>query len=386
MKCDILIPVWNQLSYTKDCLEHIIRNTRYPYRIVIIDNASEADTREFLEGFVLEHADRTKLIRNGSNLGYIKAINQGIRASDSPYVCMMNNDTLPAPGWLERMVEFSESHPDVGLINPQCGGHGEGPVDHYARSLERFRGEYMEMNQCQGFCMLVKRELIDKIGLLDEDFGVGGFDDTDYSMRAHKAGYRSVAIRDAYVYHRIHASFDKAGNREEVVSRNREIYYRKWGKHLRIGVIYSPVKTDPDGISSLTEYVYGLAREWAWVHVWINSPQPKGSVSAEMDKVMRSRGLAVHQNIRVDYFNVPPLFLDIMIAGKVIERLRKRMSDKRFDAIVAFSQNAGRVAMAVAKRLGSAVGSYSGVPEHRDWLSEGREYALSVKGARNGGR
>lgn len=386
MKCDIIIPVWNQLSYTKDCLDHILRNTQYPYTIVIIDNASQADTKQFLEGFALDHGDSVKLIRNESNLGYIKAINQGIKASDSPYVCMMNNDTLPAPGWLERMVEFSENHPDVGLINPQCGGHGEGAVDAHAKSLERFKGEYMEMNQCQGFCMLVKRELVDKIGLLDEDFGVGGFDDTDYSMRAHKAGYRSVAIRDAYVYHRIHASFDKAGNREEVVRRNREIYYKKWGKHLRIGVVCSLKRFDPDGIAGLVEYANGLAREWSWVHVWINSPQSKGSIESEIEKAARSMGRAPHQNIRIDYFNVPPLALDLMVAGKIVERLRRRMRDKRFDAIVFFSGSSGPISSIVANSLKIEVKAYPEDARRQDWFSEGRSLALSVKGVRDGRR
>lgn len=378
MSCDIIIPIWNQLSFTKDCLEHIIRNTRYPYRLILIDNASEKDTEEYLRKFAADNPDKTVLIRNKENAGYIKAVNQGLRISDAPYVCMMNNDTVPAPGWLEHMVEFAEAHPDVGLINPQCGGHDGASVEAYAKTLERHKGEYMEMNQCQGFCMLVKRDLIDKIGSLDESFGVGGYDDTDYSIRAHKAGYRSVAIRDSYVYHRIHASFDKAGNREEVVRRNQKIYYDKWGKHLRVGVLFSLNTLDRAEISGLTEYIYGLAREWSWVHLWINSAQDKDAIKRLIEGTMREKGLAPHQNIRIDYFNLSRPLFDLTISGKLVERLRARMRDKRFDAIVSFEEKPRGLVYPMAKMLGVSV-MRPPSPEHvRDWLEEGRKAALDI--------
>ena len=384
MSCDIIIPIWNQLSFTKDCLEHIIQNTRYPYRLILIDNASEEDTREYLSRFASDNPDKAVLIRNEENAGYIKAVNQGLKISCAPYVCMMNNDTIPAPGWLERMIEFAEAHPDVGLINPQCGGHNDASVGVYAKALERYKGEYMEMNQCQGFCMLVKRELIDRIGVLDEAFGVGGYDDTDYSIRAHKAGYRSVSIRDSYVYHRIHASFDKAGNREDVVRRNRKIYYDKWGKHLRVGVLFPLNTLDSADISHLTEYVYGLAREWSWTHLWINSTQDKDAIRKLIDEAMRAKSLAPHQNIRIDYFNLPRPLFDLTISGKLVERLRKRMKDKRFDAIVSFEEKAGGFVYPIAKMLGISVTWPPSPKCARDWLEEGRKTALSVKEARDG--
>ena len=221
MSCDIIIPIWNQLEFTRDCIDSVIRNTNYPYRIILVDNASDDETRLYLEGLRFKgQGPEIILIRNDVNAGFVKAVNQGLKISDAEYVCVLNNDTVAAPGWIRRMIDFAEAHNDVGLINPQCDGHGAMAIDEYAKSLERNKGIYMEMNQCQGFAMLVKREVIKKIGYLDEAFGIGGFDDTDYSMRAHKAGYRSVAIYDAYVYHRLHASFDKAGDREEWVRRN----------------------------------------------------------------------------------------------------------------------------------------------------------------------
>lgn len=384
MSCDIIIPIWNQLAYTRDCLEHILKNTKYPYRLILVDNASDKETEGYLQRFASDHQDAVRLIRNEVNAGYIKAINQGLAISDAAYVCMMNNDTLPGPEWLERMVEFSEAHPDVGLINPQCGGHGDTPVDIYAKTLARHKGEYMEMNQCQGFCMLVPREVVAKIGSLDEAFGVGGYDDTDYSIRAHKAGYRSVAIRDSYVYHRIHASFDKAGNREEVVQRNQKLYYAKWGKHLRLGVIASLKDNDNIALSRLVEFVYGLAREWSWVHVWINSTIDKNALRKSIDEIMKKKGLMPHQNIRIDNFNLPGFAFDFTISGKLIERTRKRMKDKRFDAIISFDESGRNLVCSVARLVKSRVVRLSLQKADCDWLREGRNTAIAIKENRDG--
>ncbi len=403
MTCDIIIPIWDQLTFTKDCIEHIRKNTAYPYRLILIDNASGPEARAYLEGLrdegrgklAVERRGLAKggrddcggvvLIRNEENLGYVKAINQGLKISDAPYVCMMNNDTIPASGWLEKMIAFAEVHKDVGLVNPQCNGHLNTPIESYARALWKNKGKYMEMNQCQGFCMLVKRELIDKVGFLDEAYGIGGYDDTDYSMRAHLAGYRSVAIYDAYVYHRLHVSFDKAGDREEWVRKNRKLFYDKWGKHLRLGMIVSLGDIRQDAIARMVRMAYGLAREWAWVHVWINLKGESRALSASIDEQIEREGFAPHQNIRFDYFGIPPFLFGAALSGKLIERMRKRMRDKRFDAIISVDGSATAGLKRTARFTGVGVIDAGGANAQADWLREGREIALSIKKNRGSG-
>jgi len=307
------------------------------------------------------------LIANGKNLGFVKAVNQGLGLSDAPYVCVLNNDTVPAPGWLDRMVAFAGGHKDVGLINPQCNGHGDMTIEDYAKALEARKGRFMEMNQCQGFCMLVKREVIEKIGLLDESFGIGGFDDTDYSMRAHKAGYKSVAIGDAYVYHRLHGSFDKAGDREYWVKRNQKIYYDKWGKHLRVGIKFSRAGGGEREVSGVMKFAYGLAREWSWVHIWINSRVDKALIKKSIEDILEREGLPPHQNIRINYFNLPDALFNLVMLGKLAGRMRRRMRDKRFDAVLSFNEIAN-----------------SSAGETVDWEEKGKAAAFSIKKARDG--
>jgi GT2 family glycosyltransferase len=351
MKCDIIIPIWNQIAFTKECISSIFNNTKYPYSLILIDNASSDGTGEYLKSLKGPDGLEINIIFNKDNLGFVKAVNQGLGLSKAPYVCILNNDTVAAPGWLERMIDFAASHKDVGLVNPRCDGHLNTPIDEYAKSLEKYKGEYMEMNQCHGFAMLVKRELIDRIGCLDEAYGIGGYDDTDYSIRAHKAGYRSVAIYDAYVYHRLHASFDKAGNREEWVNRNRKIYYDKWGKHLRVGVVYSPDNFDEHKISQLAAFAYGLAREWSWVHIWVNFKGDKDLMKRSISEALKKNGFPPHQNIRIDCFSLPKSLLDIALAGKLLERKRKRMQDKQFDALIDIDKSGIRILPFVASLL-----------------------------------
>jgi len=376
MSCDIIIPIWNELDFTKDCINSILLNTKYPFRIIAIDNGSEPDTKKYLDSV---RSERITVIRNEENLGFVKAVNQGLCASTAPYICILNNDTVPAPGWLENMVRFAEEHPDVGLINPQCSGHGNKPIPEYASSLEVNRGRYMEMNQCQGFAMLLRKEVLDKVGYLDEAFGIGGFDDTDYSMRVHKAGYKSVAIGDAYVYHRLHASFDKAGNREEWVKRNRKIYYDKWGKHLRAGIILDLSKVrDERLLENAILLSYGLAREWTWVHIWVRTNEGKGKIAGIVENITKKNLLPPHQNIRIEVLNLPSLILSLTICGKLIERLRKRMRDKRFDAVISLNKMIP-VAVSLSARYVNAASLNIDVSAVRDWEKKGKEIALYLK-------
>jgi hypothetical protein len=252
-------------------------------------------------------------------------------------------------------------------------------IDDYAKTLAKNRGQYMEMNQCQGFCMLIKREVIDKIGYLDTSFGIGGFDDTDYSMRAHLANYRSVAIRDSYVYHRLHGSFDEAGNRDEWVKRNQKVYYDKWGKHLRVGMAIPLGSPDAAAISKILLFAHGLAREWSWVYIWLNSTGDKGLIKKKLEEAMDESGLAPHQNIRIDYFNLPKIAFDMVILGKLLERLRPRMHDKRFDSLVTSDSGIIKFLGPFVKGLG--VGSFEASfnEDGSDWYDRGRETALAIK-------
>ena len=320
MKCDIIIPVWNQLQFTKRCVESVQKNTKGDYRLILIDNNSRDETRDYLRALSDEN-DNSTLITNRENLGFIKATNQGLRLSDAPYLCLLNNDTVAAEGWLETMISVAESDPNIGLVNPKSESPDRLSLRDYAKELAKNGTRYLETSQCMGFCMLIKREVIEKIGYLDEVFGVGGFDDTDFSKRAHLAGYKSVCAKGAYVYHDWHTSFKKAGNREEIVRKNEEIFFDKWGRYLRIGypIIYGN-NFYVDINTSL-----GLAREWNWVHTWLNA-------SGRQRKALRELRLPEHQGLRLFHMSGVKAIFYLEVLFRLIERRLKRK--KAFDVVL----------------------------------------------------
>ena len=273
MRCDIIIPVWNQPVFTKDCVDSIAKNTHGDYRLIIIDNGSDDRTRIYLEGLKARTHCPVLLMRNEKNVGFIKAVNQGIKASVEPYVCIVNNDTLVTRGWLSEMVGVISSAPDIGVVNPSSNTLGQKPVrgepiELYAVSLKKLSGTYVELGSAIGFCMLIKREVIERIGLFDEIYGMGNFEDTDFSRRAVKEGYRCVRACGAYVWHRESSSFNKIKTFDEDFKRNREIYESRWGIPKRIAYVMG--SDDGDISEKLRDESMRLARGGNWV--WYFTP------------------------------------------------------------------------------------------------------------------
>lgn len=247
-KCDIIIPVWNQLDVTRECVNSILKNTDYPYRLIIIDNASDAPTREYLDSLTQEKNLDFLLVRNDKNLGFVKAVNQGIAAADAPYLCIMNNDTIATVGWLGEMIDVMIANPAIGLLNPSSNTSGQFPgdmsIDEYAATLKPLKGQIQELYTCRGFCMIVTREVIRRVGLLDEIFHVGYFDDTDYCKRAQKLGYKTARAKASYVYHKENVSFKTLKNNKDLFTDNERIFFKRWGRHVRVGYFMNTRRSD----------------------------------------------------------------------------------------------------------------------------------------------
>ena len=313
MRCDIIIPVWNLKDYTKNCVESIIRNTEYPYRLIVIDNGSESKTREYLESLKRDSVLHGYiLIRNEENLGYTKATNQGLEISDAEYVCLHNNDTIVMKGWLSEMVRIAESSKDIGIVNPNSNNIGSRKpcwmsLEKYAKALmEKHKGQYIEMATAIGFSYLIKREVINKIGILKIGYGLGNFEDTEYCIRAFRNGYKSVFAQGAYVWHAENASFDLVENYEEMFEKNQKMFYELFGKPKR--VLYILTLKDEEYFKRLKEETYELAKKCNWVRViskWTLGKIP----------------LNIHTNII--RFRYLPLFFRLRCIFKILVKKKK---------------------------------------------------------------
>ncbi len=246
--CDIIMPVWNELDVTRKCVNSIVKYTHHPYRLVIIDNASDLPTRDYLRNLKSREDMNLELIRNEDNIGFVKAVNQGISFSDAPYICIMNNDTIATEGWLETMISAMERHKDVGLINPTSNTFSHYPeknesINEYAARLKLFKDKIQELHCCRFFCTVIKREVLEKLGSLDEIYRLGYFDDTDYCKRAQAAGYRTARAKGAYIHHEENTSFKKLKDNSALFKANERIFLDRWGRHVRVGYFLDKVRS-----------------------------------------------------------------------------------------------------------------------------------------------
>lgn len=236
MACDIIIPVWNQLDATRACVDSIREYTKVPYKLIIVDNASDKPAADYLGSI---RSNDISVIRNTENEGFIKAVNKGVLAGRSSYVCLLNNDTIVTDGWLAEMINVLSSDPAIGIVNPSSNNLGQNipegkSLEDYVKDIQINKGRYVALRNAVGFCMLVRRSLFEGIGLFDEVFGMGNFEDTDFSFRARAKGFNSVRALAAYVVHKESKSFSLLKHFKRDFEKNRETFEKRWGRPKRV--------------------------------------------------------------------------------------------------------------------------------------------------------
>jgi GT2 family glycosyltransferase/tetratricopeptide (TPR) repeat protein len=232
----IVIVTANGLECTRQCLESVRRCTPLQYEIIAIDNGSTDGTVEYLRS-----AADVKLIENPINRGVPAAINQGLCKASGDYIVLLNNDVVVPPGWLERMVSVLKRDTKIGLVGP-CSNNVSGvqrvaapyrqlsELDAFAESwVTRNAGRTIPTTRLVGFCLLLTRDAFEHIGLMDERFGLGNFEDDDYCRRAVLAGYQPMVATEVFVHHGGSQTFQALGlNMTDILQHNRAVYRRKW--------------------------------------------------------------------------------------------------------------------------------------------------------------
>lgn len=238
MKTSIVILTYNNLEYTKQCIESIRKHTtKDTYEIVVVDNASSDGTDEWLN----EQED-IRTILNSENQGFPKGCNQGIKISTEENILLLNNDVIVTPNWLENLIKALYSNENigaVGAITNSCSYYQSTQtnyknydelIEFAAKNNISDSTRWEERLKLVGFCMLIKRSVVEKIGLLDERFTPGNFEDDDYSYRIRQAGYKLLFCKDSFIHHYGSASFGKNSNDYNMLlTINKEKFKDKWG-------------------------------------------------------------------------------------------------------------------------------------------------------------
>lgn len=244
-KASIIILAHNQLEYTKACIASIEEHTPGPYELVLVDNGSTDGTRAFFER---KKRHGAKTVYNGHNLGYSSGVNQGLRVSQGDRIVLLNNDTLVTEGWLSRLAAPVKAKPitggeaPVGIVGPITNRVRPGAQyfgEHYstrrglalwARFVARMNtGNVVPVDSVVGMCMLITRACFERVGLFDERFGIGNFEDDDYCRRARALGFEVAIATDCWIHHEGSVTFRAAGiDYNSLIARNRRLLEEKW--------------------------------------------------------------------------------------------------------------------------------------------------------------
>lgn len=237
----VIILTHNQLEHTKLCLQSIEQHTAEPHEIIIVDNGSTDGTLDYLSEYV-HRCSNVRVVSNRENLGFAAGNNQGLALATGDYVLLLNNDTVVTDGWLTRMLSVFDRFPETGIVGPVTNyisgpqlvaGASYKSLPQMHAFAQRWALEHdkqsMEFFRVVGFCLLAKRQVIDRIGGLDERFGTGNFEDDDFCLRAAAAGYKARIAQDAFVHHTGSQTFKGAGiDYQQSMERNWKIFKAKW--------------------------------------------------------------------------------------------------------------------------------------------------------------
>lgn len=218
---DIVVCVHNALDDVRRCLDSVVRHTLPPYTLLLMDDGSAEETRKFLELFSTSQG--ATLIRNEQALGYTRAANRAMQASRADYVVLLNSDTIVTPMWLDRLIMCAESDPTIGLVGPLSNTaswqsipsveeNGDWAtnvlpddisIELMGNLVAAFSGRlYPTIPFLNGFCLVIRREVILQIGYFDElSFPEGYGEENDYCLRARKTNWKLAVADDCYVHH-----------------------------------------------------------------------------------------------------------------------------------------------------------------------------------------
>ena len=237
---DIIIPVYNNLIYTKMFLDSLQKQSFKDFNLIIIDNASEDETPNFLAE--LQFPFPFRIISNEKNLWYVKAVNQGISLSKAPFIYLGNNDTILPTNLLENLMAHGQSYWILSVLTNALNKWNENPllidydwdaelkqINLFSQKLQNNPLSILSVDFVFWHCMFIDRKVIEIIWCLDERFWIGNYDDQDFCKRAKLAWFQVGLLQNEFIYHFCHATFQSLWiNVNDLLDRNFTLFQWKW--------------------------------------------------------------------------------------------------------------------------------------------------------------
>ena len=235
MKVDIIIRAKDGRELLDDAVRSIVENTpKEKYRLILVDDGSDPP---------LDY-NGSLAIRHPEPMGSVTAINSGLALSlnfhDSDYVMICDNDIEVPFGdntWLERFVQELEEVPGTGAVGATTDNAN--PPQHVLVVPQTYTADWKDPQGRHGekenpyspwfvsFCVLFKKEVIRKVGMWDERYNPGNYEDTDYGVQMRRAGYEIRVARSVYIHHKCHSTFGT--DLKQLLRTNHQKFVQKWG-------------------------------------------------------------------------------------------------------------------------------------------------------------
>jgi len=326
-KISLIIPVYNALSLTAYCLKSVFKyttnNQEIQTDIIVVNDGSDQHVTEYLEKFN-EKFSNYKVINNETNLGFVKTCNRGFKAADGEIIVLLNNDTIVTPGYIEKIIKCFDSDKAIGAASPISSnsaffaiplpsGYDIFEMSTMVEVLSEER--YPEAITPEGFCLCIRKKVVDEIGYFDEIFGIGYCEESDYCMRVKDRGYRTVCIDSLYIFHKRMGTF--GSRKSELYKKNRKIFNRRWLK--RYNILFKK-HMDPLPIQYLIDKINIVINKHYHSHI---SPPPKRSLrnyikSFHLISSKRSIWIAIVLTI-YKLIRILPILLFIAIKNNLVK-------------------------------------------------------------------
>ncbi|HIP26159.1 MAG TPA: DUF616 domain-containing protein, partial [Flavobacteriaceae bacterium] len=220
---DIILPIYNALEDVKNCINSLYQYKTFDFNLIAIDDCSDLETKVYLEKESVERG--FKLLRNKENLRFTKTVNRGFLESKADFVVLLNSDTIVTQKWIEKILACFDSNKKIGIVGPlsnaaswqtvpvrndkEFGGWlvNEIPnrytIEEMGLLVETLSTKiYPKVPSVNGFCYVIKREVLDINGSLDEEYFPTGYgEEDDFSIRAKDAGFEIAVADDTYIFH-----------------------------------------------------------------------------------------------------------------------------------------------------------------------------------------
>jgi GT2 family glycosyltransferase len=256
----LIIPVYRDLTATRDCLESLI-GSDLPANasITVINDSSPEDE---LSAYCLELSERAgfSLIVNEDNLGFVRTANMGFALDPEADILLLNSDTLVSNDWFQRLQSCAYKEKDIGTVTPFSNNgkicsypvfpvSNKLPLQWTAAELDKAfqlanAGTHCEIPTAVGFCMYIKRSCLNETGPFDEEnFGHGYGEECNFSLRSSALGWKHVVAADVFIYHEGGASFasestQRKRHADQVMTNLHPDYHQLISKFLQSDPLY----------------------------------------------------------------------------------------------------------------------------------------------------